>query len=144
MGAEHGHRLIVLDQLVDQIARGAGRETFRRHDRAIMPLAPTHFLQRLVGAFLLDVQDLVEGPRRALIGLDHERAERNRLAAVRMIDRAARLPVHAFDLAVLALVIGDDGSEVADLQLPVQFLHYDRPERIENLTRVEAIFAVCR
>ena len=24
----------------------------------------------------------------------------------------------------------------------VQFLHYDRPERIENLTRVEAVFAV--
>ena len=114
MHAEDRHRLVVLGQLVDQIAGGAGREALRRHQHAVVALRPANVLQRLATALLLDVDQLVEGPHRALVVLDHQRAERDGLAAMRMIDRAARLAVHARDLAVLGLVVGDDGREVVE------------------------------
>ena len=66
-----------------------------------MPLRPAYFLERLVGAFLFDVEQLIERPYRPLILFDHQCAERNGFIAVRMGDRTARLVVHAFDFAVL-------------------------------------------
>ncbi len=95
-----------------EVAGRARREPLRRHQRAIVPFAPAFRLERFRKAFLLDVDQLVEGPRRALVVLHHQRAERNRLLAVGMVDGAPRLAVHAGDLAVLGLVIRDDGLEV--------------------------------
>src|SRR5262245_24964129 len=77
-----------------------------------MALGPAHGLQRLDPSFFLDEDDLVEGPRRPLVALDRECAEHDRIAAVRVIDRAARLAVHQRDFTVLVLVVGDDVVEV--------------------------------
>ena len=116
MGAEHLDGLVMLDQLVDQVTRRAGREALRRHHRAVVPLQPAVLLQRLLRALLLDVEELVEGPDRPHVLLDHQRAERDSLVAVRMGDRTARLAVHQFDLAVLFLVGVEDGLPVAELE----------------------------
>ena len=125
---EHRDRLVVLGELVDQVAGGTRREALRRHHRTVMPLQPASCLERLVGAFLLDVDQLVEGPRRPLVLLDHQRAERDGLVAMRVSDRAARLAIHAFDFAVLVLVVGDDRSEVADFQFLADLVHDDRAQ----------------
>ena len=114
--AEHFDRLVVLGQLVDQVAGGPRREALRRHHRAIVPLEPAVLLERLLRAFLLDVENLVEIPCRALVLFDHQRAERDGLVTVRMRDRAARLAVHQRDFAVLVFVIGDDLLKFRDLQ----------------------------
>src|SRR5262249_61050452 len=66
--------------------------------------------------FLLDVDQFVEGPDRALVLFDHQGAERDGLAPMRVVDRSARLAVHQRNLAVLGLIVGDDGGEVAELQ----------------------------
>ena len=139
MDAEHLDRFVVLDQLVDQVAGGAGREALRRHHRAVVPLQPAVLLQRLLCAFLLDVEQLVEIPCRALVLLDHQGAERDGLVAVRMGDRAARLAVHPLDLAVLVLVVGDDALEVAVLQFLAGLVHDDRPQEVEQLALVEPV-----
>src|SRR5262249_9337228 len=96
----------------------------------------------LAEAFLLDVEQLVEGPDRALVILDRQRAERNVILAMRVIDRAARLPVHAGNFAVLVLEVSDYVLEVADLQFLAGFFQYYRPELVEVLELVEAILAV--
>ena len=139
MGAEHLDRLVVLDQLVDQVARRAGREALRRHHGAIVPLEPAVLLEGLLRAFLLDVEQLVEVPGRPLVLLDHQGAERDRLVAVRMGDRAARLAVHQRDFAVLFLVVVDDAGEVADLEFLAGLLHDDRAHGVEQLARIEAV-----
>src|SRR5262249_19284079 len=90
VNAEHSDRLVMLDELVDQVACGSRGEPLRRHDRAIVLLAPMLVLEHFREAFLLDVEQLVEAPRRPLVALDHECAERERLAPVRMVDRATR------------------------------------------------------
>ena len=61
---------------------------------------------------------------------------------MRVIDRAARLAIHARDLAVLVLVVGEDALEVADQQRLAGLLQDDGPELVENLPLVEAELAV--
>src|SRR5262249_56415760 len=95
VNAEHGHGLVMLDELVDQVARGSRGEALRRHDRAIVLLAPMLVLEHFREALLFDVEQLVEAPRWPLVALDHECAEGERLAPVGMVDRATRLPIHA-------------------------------------------------
>src|SRR4051794_30456191 len=99
-----------------------------------MPLAPLLILEGFGKAFLIDVEELVEIPRRALVFLDHQRAEGDRLIQMRMSDAATRLTVHALDLAVLVLVLGDDGGEVAESKFLTEFVADDGPERVEQLT----------
>src|SRR5262249_13890618 len=142
VNAEYGDGLVMLDELVDQVARSSRGESLRRQGRAIMLLEPTLVLEHFREAFLLDVEQLVEGPRWPLVALDHERAERDRLAPVGMVDRAAGLAVHAVDLAVLPLVIGDDLGEVLSRELLVQLSLNDRAQRVEDLALVEPVPAV--
>ena len=115
MGAEDLDWLVMLDQLVDQVTRRTGREALRRHHRAVVPLQPAVLLEGLLRALLLDVEELVEGPCWPHVLLDHQRAERESLVAVRMGERTARLAVHEFDLAVLSLVGVEDRLPVAEL-----------------------------
>src|SRR5215813_347086 len=61
---------------------------------------------------------------------------------MRVIDRAARLPIHTFDLAVLALVAGDDGVEILGRELLAGLVLDDRPQHVEQLSLVEAKLAV--
>src|SRR6516162_11126450 len=59
-----------------------------------------------------------------------------------MVDRAARLAVHARNLAVLALVVRDDGVEVLGRELLPGLVLDDRPQHVEELSLVEAKFAI--
>ena len=77
-----------------------------------------------------------------LVALDLQGAERDAVPAMRMVERAARIAVHAGDLALLELVVADDGLEVAPLQLGADRLAHDRPDHIEHLARREAIGAM--
>ena len=116
MDAEDLDRLAMRRELVDQIARRAGREALRGHDGAVVFLQPAVLLQRIVRALLLDVEELVEQPCGPLVFLDHQRAERDHLVAVRMDEASARIAVHETNLAVLVLVVVEDRLEVADLE----------------------------
>src|SRR6516165_7867686 len=59
-----------------------------------------------------------------------------------MVDRAARLAVHALDFAVLVLVVGNDAVEVLGAQRLAGFVLDDGPEHIEQLALIESEFAV--
>src|SRR5262249_22742769 len=119
-----------------------GRESLGRHQRTVVTLRPADILERFFETLFLDVDELVVSPDGPLVILDHERSERNVVFAMRVIDRAARLAVHACDLAVLVLIIGDDGLEVADQQRLTSFLQYDGAQHIENLPFVKTKIAV--
>jgi len=73
-----------------------------------------------------------------------ESAERDGLAAVRMGDRAARLMIHAGDLTVLVLIVGDDAVEVALLKFCfcAKFILNNGAQLVEQLAGVETVFAV--
>jgi hypothetical protein len=142
LNAEDGDRLVVLGELIDQIAGGPSGESLGRHQRAVMPLRPAVVLQRFAETFFFDVEKFVEGPRRTLIIFDRQCSERNVILAMRVIDRAARIPVHAGDFAVVVLVVGENILEVAGFQFLARFLQYNRPELIEELTFVKAILAI--
>src|SRR5687767_7293508 len=58
-----------------------------------------------------------------------------------MVERAARLAVHAGDLALLELVVANDRLEVTPLQLGADGLAYQRPDHVEDLARREAVRA---
>src|SRR5262245_29129164 len=110
--------------------------------RAVMALRPAVGLQGFRETLFLDINQFVERPPRPLVFLDRERAERDVLVAMGMIDRAARLAVHAGNLAILGFIVSNNPLEVADQQFLVGFFQHDRAELVENLALVEAIFAV--
>src|SRR5262249_33816141 len=116
-------------------------EALRRHEHAVMSLRPAHVLERLREALLLDVDQLVEGPYRPFVVLDHQRPERDRLAPVRVVNRAARLAKHERDFAVLVFVVGDDGFEILGRQCHAKLVLNDWPTHIENLSLFESISA---
>ena len=95
-----------------------------------MPFGPAFRLQRFAKAFFFDIDQFVVRPQRALVILDHQRAEGNRLSTVGMIDRAARLAVHAGDFAVLGLVVGDDCRKVGLCQIVSEFVADDRAKPV--------------
>jgi hypothetical protein len=59
-----------------------------------MALRPTQVFEGLGAALHFNIYDLVERPCRSLVILDHERAKCDGFAAVPIVDRAARLPMH--------------------------------------------------
>ena len=142
MHREEQDLLAGLAQQVEQIARRPRRLALGGEQGAVVPLRPGSLLQRLEEALLLDEQDLVEGPFGPLIALDLQGAERDAVPAMRMVERAARVAVHAGDLALLELVVADDGLEVAPLQLGADRLAHERPDHVEHLARREAIRAM--
>src|SRR5262249_414522 len=93
-------------------------------------------------ALFLDVHELVEFPFWPFVALDHERAEGDGSSLVRMVDRAARLPIHPGNLAVLVLIVRDDLREVFGRQLLVELRHHGRSQRIEDLALIEPVLAV--
>jgi hypothetical protein len=58
-----------------------------------------------------------------------------------VIDRAALLAVHARDLAVLVLVVGEDAFEIPQQQFLAGLLQDDRAKLVENLALVETVRA---
>src|SRR5262245_56300462 len=142
MYEEDIHRLVVLGELVDQIASGAGAESLRRHRHAIVPLRPFRFLERLREALLLDIDNLVVEPGWPFVVLDYQRAEHDRFADMRVVDRTARLAVHTLDFAVLVLVVGDDALEVSGGQRFADLVMDDLANDVEHLAFVESKFSV--
>src|SRR5262245_26474588 len=59
-----------------------------------------------------------------------------------MVDRAARLAVHALDFTVLVFVIGDDVLEVSGGQRFADLVMDDLANDVEHLTFVESKFAI--
>ena len=54
-----------------------------------MPFGPAFRLERFGKSLFLDVDQLVVCPQRALVILHHQRAERDRLATMGVVDGAA-------------------------------------------------------
>src|SRR5262249_56932107 len=108
-----------------------------RHWHAVVALEPAHCLERLRKTLFLDVDDLVVEPGRPFVVLDRQRAEWDRFANVWVIDRAARLAVHALDLAVLGLVVRNDAIEILGREFLAGLVLDDGSKHVEKLSLVE-------
>jgi hypothetical protein len=65
-------------------------ETFRRHHHAVVRFVPATPARRIGEALLLNEQDIVELPERALVILDRPSAEWNDVAEMRVRKRSTR------------------------------------------------------
>src|SRR5262249_31999520 len=85
MDAEDRDRLVVLDEFIDQVASRPSGEALGRHERTVVTFGPAVILQRFGKTLLLDVKQLIEGPGRAFVILNRQRAERNVVGSMRVV-----------------------------------------------------------
>jgi hypothetical protein len=116
---------------------------FARGDGEVVALGEASRLPDRVEALLLDIEDLVEDVFRQVVAGDFERAERNRLAGVRLVQAAPCLADQASEWAAV-LLVGDEQvlAEVVVLELAARVALSERSNLVVKGSSRDGVGAI--